>query len=197
MAAGRYRHAALALPDGRVIILGGGADNQTLSSVEIYDPQTGAFKQQGELVEARSDMTANLLADGRILVAGGVYADSNSNSLVARNSVEIYDPATGESAITAAMTDPRGFHSANPLPDGRILVAGGWDGKGSLRSADVLDPTTGKVSPTVPMSGARAGQAGVSLPDGRIVVIGGFLTDGTSLGTAEVYGPAAVAKPSP
>jgi hypothetical protein len=160
---GRYRHAAVALPDGRVAILGGGANNRTLSGVEIYDPQTGAFTQQGILFEARGNMTAHLLPDGRILVTGGTYRDSNGNPAGARKSAEIYDPATGQSATTGATTDPRAYHSASPLLDGRILVTGGWTGSASVRSADLIDPLTGKVSPTVPMSIERAGQAQVSI----------------------------------
>jgi hypothetical protein len=195
----RYRHADVALPDGRVVLLGGyGHGNQALRSIEIYDPQAGTFTAHGELVEGRANLTAHLLPDGRILVVGGQFTDSSGNIIGARKSVEIYDPDTGQSTITDALAIDRGLHAAAALADGRILVAGGRQGPlGSQRAADLVDPTTGKVSPTVPLSTPRASPAAVTLQDGRVLIIGGFLTDGTTLNTAEVFVPAIASSPDP
>ena len=53
---------------------------------------------------------------------------------------ELYDPATGLFARTGSLTAPRGGATATLLRDGRVLVAGGDDGKRSLWSADLYDP---------------------------------------------------------
>jgi len=53
-----------------------------------------------------------------VLVAGG-------GAYVAIASVEIYDPATGTWAETAAMLNTRFIHTATLLPDGGVLVAAG------------------------------------------------------------------------
>lgn len=193
--AARYRHAAVTLPDGRVVLLGGyGIGVPAVSSVEIYDPSTGTFTPKGHLVESRANMTAHLLPDGRILVVGGMYLDANGDPTGARQSVEIYDPATGNSMITGSLPDARFWHTAAPLADGRILVAGGVDidSAGHISgpvTAVTIDSTTGKVSLTAPLTIARNQPAAVSLPDGRVLIIGGR-NQGNSLNTVEAYLPA-------
>jgi len=47
------------------------------------------FEQTGSLTTARSDHTATLLGNGKVLVAGGSGATGKLAS------VELYDPATG------------------------------------------------------------------------------------------------------
>lgn len=191
----------MTLPDGRLVLLGGlGLDGQAASSVEIYDPKTGASRAQGNLIEARADMTAHLLPDGRVLVVGGLCTDANGQWTGARQSVEIYDPATGKSKITDSLPDARWWHAAAPLADGRILVAGGVDfgpnGASEDGTAFLVDPSTGKLSPTAPMTTPRGGPTAVALPDGRVLIIGGR-NHGNSLDTVEAYVPATASGNTP
>jgi hypothetical protein len=195
MTVARYRHTAVALPDGRVAILGGWAPgNRALSRVEIYDPTTGLFSPQGDLVQPRAFMTATLLPDGKIAVVGGYYSDPSGKRIGPRDSVEIYDPATGQSKITDTLAAPLAEHVAIPLADGRVLVTGGVH-KSQLsseedigRDAWLLDPTSGKLSSADSMSLRRAGPGAVLLPDGRALVLGGY-TGPDDTDTAEAYVP--------
>jgi large repetitive protein len=194
LAAPRTQHAAVALPDGRVAILGGTDDkNQAVRAVEIYDPATGTFAAKGEAVADRAGLTATLVAGGKILLAGGFRVDARTG-LAARNTVEIYDPATGQSALAGTLGAARYFHVAVGLTDGTVLLAGGTrPGSGALRSAELADPAAGKVTLTASLSGERTQAAAVLLQDGRALILGGIrLTpagDITDLNTAEVYGP--------
>jgi hypothetical protein len=80
MAIQRQEHTATLLSDGRVLIAGGFAgtarDGKETRSAEFFDPKTGKFSPAGLMTIARMDQTATLLADGRVLIAGGTNTTS-------------------------------------------------------------------------------------------------------------------------
>ena len=93
---------------------------------------------------------------------------------------------TGFSYTTGFMETARGQETATLLADGRVLIAGGWDGKAPVKSAELYDPATGRFVPTGAMTTARHLQAATLLLDGRVLVSGG--DDGTGvLDSAELY----------
>lgn len=69
---------------------------------------------------ARQNQVAALLANGRVLVAGG-NVDTGSRLV----SAELYDPATGRFSPTGNMTTERVGPTATTLLDGRVLIVGG------------------------------------------------------------------------
>ncbi|MGD0247937.1 MAG: kelch repeat-containing protein, partial [Candidatus Limnocylindrales bacterium] len=72
MSDARDRYSAVALADGRVLVLGGFDEfGRLLASAELYDPNTGRFSPAGAMSTIRSDFCAVLLSDGRVLVVGG------------------------------------------------------------------------------------------------------------------------------
>src|SRR5262245_24205431 len=44
---------------------------------------------------------------------------------------------------TGSLATARWFHTATLLPNGKVLVAGGWDASGALASAELYDPASG------------------------------------------------------
>ena len=63
--------SATLLRDGRVLVVGGGADVGT--SAELYDPATDTFAPTGAMTVGRGGFhTATLLKDGRVLLTGGL-----------------------------------------------------------------------------------------------------------------------------
>ena len=73
-----YAHTATLLNDGRVLLVGGltipgtgGSCSDTNAGAELYDPVAGTFAKTGALTINRNYHTATLLADGRVLIAGG------------------------------------------------------------------------------------------------------------------------------
>ena len=134
----RSGHTATLLPDGRVLVVGGSAgDDTTARSAESFDPRTGRWTMTSSMASARSGHTATLLADGTVLVIGGVGLGSDPIPLA---SAEIYDPATQSWAAIADMSGHRGVHhSATLLPDGRVLVVGDYDDE-SGAAAELYTP---------------------------------------------------------
>src|SRR5262245_61125555 len=87
MGTGRFVGTATLLPDGQVLLAGGGED-PTLDSVassEIYDPASRVWSFVGSMSVSRIAHTAVLLANGKVLVAGG---NSDFTNLA---TAELYD----------------------------------------------------------------------------------------------------------
>jgi hypothetical protein len=59
------------------------------------------------------------------------------------------------------------------LAAGRVLVTGGKDATGALRSAEVFDPVTARFTATGPMILPRYKHAAVRLDDGTVMIVGG------------------------
>jgi WD40 repeat protein len=86
------------------------------------------------------------------------------------------------------LTTPRDAPGAALLPDGRVLVAGGYDGD-SLDTAEIFDPKTNSFTAIgATMSTVRYAPGAASLPDGRVLIAGGW-NDSNDLTSAEVFDP--------
>lgn len=87
---------------------------------------------------------------------------------------------------------PRYFPTASLLQDGRVLVAGGNGGGGTVfyGDADIYEPTLGTWTPATPMLSPRTGHTATVLPDGRVLVVGGDISRSSATSTAELYNPA-------
>ncbi len=180
-------HTASVLPDGRVLLTGGG-------TAALYDPSTVAIDQTGPPAAVRQGATATVLLDGRVLVAGGRGAEA------VLASTELYDPRTGSFSLADDLATARYLHSATRLRDGRVLVIGGAgdslygpDGEETvsvLDSAEVYDPATGHWTFGSVLARGRVGHTATLLSDGRVVVLGGGGPDDGRVAVAEVYDPA-------
>jgi galactose oxidase-like protein/Kelch motif protein len=149
MTESRGSHVATLLPDGRVLITGGVDSNgrASLASAELYDPKTGKFTPTGSMADGRTFHAAALLEDGRVLVTGGVHTGLDYAAPFLA-SAEIYDPKAGTFTPTGSMTDGRIAQTATLLPDGHVLVAGGFDGKADVTTAELYDPESGTFKST-------------------------------------------------
>jgi hypothetical protein len=144
----------------------------------------------GSMTTERAYQTATLLADGRILIAGGYGSVQHGNLIlqgVAVASAELYDPMTGTFSPTGSMSVPREGHTATLLADGRVLISGGY-GSGVLASAELYDPKTGTFSATGSMNVPREVHTATLLADGRVLIVGGD-DGGRARATAEIFDP--------
>jgi hypothetical protein len=95
------------------------------------------------------------------------------------------------SKLPGEMLQRRYAPAAAALPDGKVLIAGGFAAEAAvLASAEVYDPATGKAEPlTGEMKVPHGESATVALPDGGVLVIGGWSEATEALQTAELFDP--------
>ena len=137
----------------------------------------------GAGLEARTEgHSATLLADGRVLVAGGEAAPLAPAQFL--SSAELYDPVTGSFSATGSLAGASYQHFAVLLGNGKVLLAAG----GGLDRAQLFDLATGAFTPTGSMSHVRAAPAVTRLADGSVLVVGGYGPPyGDFQATAEIY----------
>jgi hypothetical protein len=112
-----------------------------LQSSEIYDPATGTFAAGPNLQIARWRHSATMLADGRVLVLGGL---DSLGQYVGRS--EIYNPVSNTFTTGAPLAVARYGHTATLLNNGRLLVVGGYTDAGPTTVAEIYDPASGQFS---------------------------------------------------
>lgn len=117
----RYKHAAVTLADGRVLVIGGSDARDGFGrydSAEIWDPRTGVFSSSGRMHSRRYKISGSAvrLGNGSVLVSGGAPQ------------AELFHP--GDQSFELVPGDlgaSYAFSSATVLPNGDVLVAGGYD----------------------------------------------------------------------
>jgi len=178
--------SATLLPNGKVLIAGGfpGGAPQS-STTELYDPASDTFSPGPSMNVGHLYSTTTLLPNGKVLIAGGV--DKNGHNLA---STELYDPVSNTFAAaagTASMNTARAIAMATLLPNGKVLIAGGYQsGVGFFTSTELYDPA----SNTFAASGSTASMnhgygygAATVLPNGKVLILGNSTT-------TELYNPA-------
>ncbi len=94
------------------------------------------------------------------------------------------------SRLSAEMTEPRESAVAAALPDGDVLIAGGYNGSGWVQTAEVFDPLTATFTPlTGRMASERVLPAAAVLPAGEGVLIAGGASGRSVLKSAEIFNP--------
>lgn len=167
----RRQHTATRLLDGRVLIAGGidpalAPAMINVPIAEIYDPATGSFTDVGSLNQGkgRRETMSNLLADGKVLIAGGYDAVTGILS-----SAELFNPTTNQFTYTGIMAAPRTLYASATLTDGRVVIIGGY---GSLTTAEIFNPATGQFTATGMLNQSRVYDRAITMAGGKVLVKG-------------------------
>lgn len=201
-ATGYDHHTASLLRDGSVLLVGGwGLNGQVNERTERYIPVENRFAPAAWLITERMAHSAVTLADGKILIAGGVdpMLPGTEFDPVFKSS-ELYDQATDAFVAGPDMNFPRRHHVATLLKDGRVLVTGGiqlrGSGFGASPNTEIYDPAANHFATTGQMNVGRWLHTATELHDGRVLIVGGRDNNCTiycpvySLRSAEIFDPA-------
>ena len=186
MSDARSGAAAVALPDGVTLIAGGiDTTGQPTDSVVVYDPLANSFSTVGHLVSARVDHSATLLADGRVLIAGGM-----TNGVVSSD-IEIFDSVLRN--VRPRRADGAAAHAAMPPRCSATRRSSSWAGPPWTESSCSPPRFSTRTSESVTaiassLQQARTGASATTLIDGRVLVVGGSNGSG-DLATAEIFEP--------
>jgi hypothetical protein len=123
----------------------------------------------------RWDNTTTLLPDNTVLIASLDYDPLAWGS--GPNTAELYDPVMGTFSITGSMVTGRDSHTATLLPDGTVLISGGWICDGDCRygatiaNAEIYHPAVLVPAPVLfSLSGDGQGQGEILHADKHQVV---------------------------
>jgi hypothetical protein len=191
----RYGHTATALPDGRVVLIGGvdraapGNSKILRSEVEVFDPITQTFSEViassfyalAFHAAAYSDAgTPGDPSDDYILVGGGLDGDADDPSQVSSDVVKVplggpqpFVPVSGPTLPTAVANV-----EAVTLGDGRVAFVFGRTGAGDAESRiTIFDPSGTTIESEVDLGAlGRWNHRAVAVPlgpQGSILVTGG------------------------
>lgn len=165
----------------------------TWSPPQLFDPTSGQWSATGNFVQTNrgfpdhSDHSLIILSDGSAIIVG-IEAPAGSSM------VERYDPESGTWATGASPAVIRSQPEVVPLPDGRVLAAGGfWEGGRktgfdpawrAVAEVDLYDPEDDTWREVAPMLIPREYHAlSLLLPDGRVMTTSGGSDQASGSGT--------------
>lgn len=117
-------------------------------------------------------------------------------AIIAALTAAVAPARAGTFSLTGAIDPARQYHTATLLPDGKVLVAGGYGsgGVGWLIDCQLYDPQKGDFIPTGQLSTRRDAHTATLLPNGKVLVAGGEEVNergfSVLLASAELYDPA-------
>ncbi|HEY1956582.1 MAG TPA: kelch repeat-containing protein [Polyangiaceae bacterium] len=177
------------LRDGRVMVMGGdgcgtGTCTVAQNTVDIYDPKTNAFTAAKPMNVGRTQFTAHVLPDGRVMVFGGASISAGGVN-APLDSIEAYDPTNDTWTVEPyKLSIGRTWHASALVRDGTILVMGGYTQAGSCAPSDTVDqvdPVAGTVMSFGTLPDPNTEWNAVTMLDGSVLGVGGGACGGNAL----------------
>ena len=172
--------------DGKIFVIGGSLQLEwdeygdlSLSTVEMYDPETDTWAGKANMPTVRSNVSVSVV-DDKIYAIGGSKMKKYQvprgfgNESEELPTVEMYDPATDTWTQKADMPTPRKTKTC--VVDGKIYAIGGWstaNEQSQLETVEVYDPATDTWAKAQSMNHARC-SAAISVVNGEIYAVGGI-----------------------
>jgi hypothetical protein len=211
-------HTITAFPDGRLLVYGHSPGSFAIDNISTdwqrrtaernevppvtWDPKPGAWRTLENPPECQFSHylhTATLIANNRVLIAGGycdgVLKTSTSGVHQPYTALSIWNDQTGRWEAAPSLFEARVYHTAIALADGSVMFVGGLADQPSpngvepvLGSVELF--TGNQVEKLAPLAVPRARHTATFMPDGTVLVIGGTDAAGKALSSVEMWSPA-------
>lgn len=179
--AARAGHRLVVLSDGRILAVGGQDGAHPVALTEYWRPGEPAWQAAGSLSFARKHAVAVALADGSVLTLGGEPTRPGGDC-----PAELWNPSARRWSVVSEIA-PRCGAQAAATPDGRVLVAGGWEGDHAVRTVGLWEPSIRRFTEKTAMREQRASFGLHVSRDGSAMAIGGFGVRWLSAPGLEIY----------
>lgn len=184
--------SGMELNDGRKLVLGGRVrsgisvnGNGTLSNSEFYNSLTKEFTLGPDMVYRRQEFAIVKLLDGRLLASGGFGGKVGAPSNESLRSIEVFDPVSNTWTEGPSLVTPRQLHKMTVLPNGDVLVVGGFNPFSPFESVSMVelihvtpDPAAMTVETIGNLADSRGKQSQIlSANTGKVIITGGERSD--------------------
>lgn len=159
----------------RLYAAGGASDGTALTTLEVYDFKTGRWSPAPPMRVAREHLGGAVSGRAFYVLAGR----APDNLTVA----ERYVPAKTAWEPVPDLRRARGGTAATTLSDGRIVIAGGEEARGTIREVELFDPRTRRWSRLAGMPRPRHG-LGVVAKGRTVFTVAGGVKPGFSFSSA-------------
>ena len=187
MQVARMTHWIVPLPNGNVEVVGGhGTGFVALSSAETWNATSNTFTQTA--MNAIHDMGAMVrLSNGSYLIAGGA---TDRGIAPGTDNIEIFDPNNITFTYAGKMLQSRTGNAGVELPNGKVLIVGGWYDNGSTAISELYNLSTQTSIATGSLNTPRSYPWVLPTNDGKAVIFWGMPPfGGTQLDSVELYDP--------
>ena len=185
-----YHTATLLGNNSDLVLVAGGYNGGVLSSAYLYHGSSNAFVSLGTgvaLLPARYAHAATYLPPpiNKVLITGGVVSPSASGLMT------LFDVVTLTfTTLSTTLTHPRYYHTATLLPNGKVLVTGGYS-TSAMVTCELIDPSMNfTVTSAASLVTPRFVHTATLIPDndnGTVLVCGGYISIGNSIDSCELY----------
>jgi hypothetical protein len=175
----RWQHTATLLPDGKVLVTGGGDGNgNSVTQAELYDPASGSFTAAGTSMAFTDSSSAIVLTQPGVPAEVLVFGGSSSNQ------TQIWSEASRSfSAGPEMVTMQNSFPAPVLNGSGDDVIAGGVDSSGPTARVQVFSPASRSFQSADSLERQRVGLTLTRLSSGALLAAGGALN---SMPTAEL-----------
>src|SRR5262249_32815572 len=128
--------------NNKVLVVGGNSGSGSVQNVQLFDG-TSSWSSLTVLSSAREGHTATALANGNVLVAGGLNGSTPLNTSLLFNA----SAGSGSWSSAGTLQSARQLHAAILLPstiveNGQVLLVGGKNTGSALNTAELWNGTT-------------------------------------------------------